>query len=345
VSNVCSLVVQTSFLGDTVLTTPLLATLAERGPVDVVVRPDAAALLTGHPAVRDLLVYDKRGRDRGLGGLRRLAQAIRWRADGSARGTTVAYLAQQSWRSALLVRLAGVPVRVGWTTAPSRRLYTHAVAYDASLQHAARCGALAWYAEHGPSSAVPRPSLFPAANDIEAARALIGSTDTRPLVVLAPSSVWGTKRWPYYPELAQALAADYRIAVIGSAADRVLSAAIVAAAPDSLDATGRLSLLGTAALLQQAQALVTNDSVPLHLASAMNTPTVALFGPTVPAFGFGPLATFASVVEHDALACRPCHAHGPAVCPLGHFRCMRELPVTRVVQAIHALLQRAGGRR
>ncbi len=337
----CALVVQTSFLGDTVLTTPLLATLAQRGPVDVVVRPDAAALLMGHPAVRDVLVYDKRGRDRGVGGLRRLARTIRWRADGSARGTTVAYLAQQSWRSALLVRLAGVPVRVGWTSAPSRALYTHAVPWDPAQHFAARCWELAWYAGHGPSSAVPRPSLVPSASETEAAIALLGTTDARPLVVLAPSSVWGTKRWPYYPELAQALAPRARIAVIGSAADHALSAAIVHAAPASIDATGRLSLLGTAALLRQAQALVTNDSVPLHLASAMDTPTIALFGPTVPAFGFGPLATFASVLEHDTLACRPCHAHGPAVCPLGHFRCMRELPAARVVEAVDALLQRA----
>ena len=344
-SAVCSLVVQTSFLGDTVLTTPLIATLAERGPVDVLVRPDAAALLLGHPAIRDVIVFDKRGRDRGLRGIGRMAQAIRTRADGSARGTTHAYLAQQSWRSAALVWLARVPVRVGWRSASGRALYTQVVPWGEDLHYSARCWALAAATGRPSSPVVPRPVLCPSPEDTAQARAILGTDDDRALIVLAPSSVWGTKRWPYYPELAQALASRFRVAVIGSPADLALCAPIIAAAPNSILAAGRLSLLGTAALLRESQALVTNDSVPLHLASAMNTPTVSLFGPTVPAFGFGPLAMDAQVIEHPFLECRPCHAHGPAVCPLGHFRCMREIPVERVVRAVEAVLSSANARR
>jgi heptosyltransferase-2 len=76
----------------------------------------------------------------------------------------------------------------------------------------------------------------------------------------------------------------------------------------------------------------------MHLASAMETPTVAIFGPTVPAFGFGPLATRASVVGHESLPCRPCDRHGPQRCPLGHFRCMRELAPALVAERVRALL-------
>jgi heptosyltransferase-2 len=112
-----SLVVQTSFLGDTVLTTPLLTALAEHGPVDVIVRPDAAAILDGHPAVRDLLVFAKRGQDRGWGGIRRLAAQVRQRANGAPRQSTHAFLAQGSWRSALLPWLrAGL---LSWSLPPS----------------------------------------------------------------------------------------------------------------------------------------------------------------------------------------------------------------------------------
>ena len=84
--------------------------------------------------------------------------------------------------------------------------------------------------------------------------------------------------------------------------------------------------------------LVTNDSAPLHLASAMATPTVALFGPTVPTFGFGPLAPRHRVMETTGLDCRPCHAHGPATCPLGHFKCMRDLPAALVAAAVREML-------
>ena len=90
-------------------------------------------------------------------------------------------------------------------------------------------------------------------------------------------------------------------------------------------------------LIERCAALVTNDSAPLHLASAMGTPTVAIFGATVPAFGFGPLAARRAIAETAGLECRPCSSHGPQVCPLGHFKCMKELDAQRVLDAVHAV--------
>ena len=110
------------------------------------------------------------------------------------------------------------------------------------------------------------------------------------------------------------------------------------AAPGAIDATGRLSLLASAELIGRCRVLVSNDSAPMHLASAMGTPTVAIFGPTVPDFGFGPLAPGSMVVGHDALPCRPCDRHGPQRCPLGHHRCMRDLPPELVADRVRALL-------
>jgi heptosyltransferase-2 len=117
-----------------------------------------------------------------------------------------------------------------------------------------------------------------------------------------------------------------RVVVIGGVADRELAVEITAATDgQAIDATGRLSLLASAELIGRSAVLVTNDSAPLHLASAMNTPTLAIFGPTVPDFGFGPLAERAAVAGNTSLDCRPCDRHGPQRCPLGHWRCMREI--------------------
>jgi heptosyltransferase-2 len=159
-------------------------------------------------------------------------------------------------------------------------------------------------------------------------------------VALAPGSVWATKRWPFYSALAMALVEETRIVVVGSKDDAPLARAIRDAAGEErvIDATGRLSLLASAELISRATAIVTNDSAPLHLASAMGTPTVAIYGPTIPEFGFGPLAPQASVVQHDELACKPCDRHGPQRCPLGHWRCMRELSVARVANIVSAYL-------
>lgn len=113
---------------------------------------------------------------------------------------------------------------------------------------------------------------------------------------------------------------------------------MVAAAPGRAhSAAGGLSLRASAALIARAAVLVTNDSAPLHLATAVGTPIVALFGPTVTAFGFGPRGARDRVVEHASLVCRPCSAHGPMTCPLGHHRCMRELSVESVATAVAAV--------
>jgi heptosyltransferase-2 len=330
-----SLVIQTSFLGDTVLTTPLLAQLANRGPVDVVTTPAAAVLLANHPAVRTVIPYDKRGADRGIVGLWRLARRLR------AAGYDIAFLAQGSWRSAALALLAGIPNRVGFTTSAGRLLYTKQVPYRDDLHHAARLLTLSRPNGREPTTAELRPSLAPGEPERRVVDELLAAAGVRagePLVALAPGSVWATKRWPYFPELAAELGSDARVVIVGSAGDAPLATAIVAAAPSAIDTTGQLSLLASAELIGRCAALVTNDSAPLHLASAMGTPTVALFGPTVPDFGFGPLAPRASVVGHDTLPCRPCDRHGPAVCPLGHHRCMRELSPTLVAERTRALL-------
>lgn len=340
-----SAVLQTSFLGDMVLTTPLLERLSGEGLVHVVATPANAALLANHPAVASVIVFDKRGADGGLGGLRRVAKRLR------AVGAQRAYLAQGSSRTAALAWLAGIPERIGFATSGGRLFTTRRVPYDLTLHHAARLWQLANPPGAPTAPAALRPSLYPGAAEHEAMSRLLqayGVRDDEPLVALAPGSVWATKRWPSYDQLAAELLEspalrDARIVVLGAAGDAPLAQAIGAAVASTggaptVDATGQLSLLGSAALLSRCRVLVSNDSAPLHLASAMNTPTVALFGPTVPALGFGPLAERQRVVQHDALACRPCHAHGPMHCPLGHWRCMRDLPPQQVSEAVQRLI-------
>jgi heptosyltransferase II len=330
-----SVVIQTSFLGDTILTTPLLVQLANRGPVDVVTTPAAASVLTGHPAVRSVIVYDKRGAHAGLFGLTTLAARLR------ATGYDVAYLAQGSLRSAMLAFLARVPERIGFGTSAGRWLYTTKVAYRDDLHHAARLLLLSRPNGRVPTAEESRPSLAPGPAERELVDDLLrrnGVAAGERMIALAPGSVWATKRWPYYRELAEQLAGIGRIVVVGGHDDSPLAAEIRTAAPDAIDATGVLPMLGSAELIGRCAAIVTNDSSPLHLASAMGTPTVAIFGPTVPEFGFGPLARSRVVVGHESLACRPCHRHGPRRCPLTHFRCMRELTPELVAEHTRRLI-------
>jgi heptosyltransferase II len=330
-----SLVIQTSFLGDTILTTPLLSQLANRGPVDVVTTAAAAPVLAGHPAVRTVIAYDKRGADSGLFGFLRMARRLR-----EAR-YDAAFLAQGSLRSALLAFAARVPTRIGFATSAGSALYTTKIAYRDDLHHAARLVQLSRPNGREPSDDETRPSLAPGEGEREMVTALLargGVADGERLIALAPGSVWATKRWPYYAELAKLLASDGRIVVVGGPGDSPLASEIRSVVPSAIDATGTLTLLASAELIGRCAAIVTNDSAPLHLASAMGTPTVAIFGPTVPDFGFGPLSPAKIVVGHESLACRPCDRHGPRRCPLTHFRCMRELTPELVAERARTIL-------
>jgi heptosyltransferase-2 len=218
--------------------------------------------------------------------------------------------------------------------------YTRCVPFRRDRHHAERLLRLALPDVDAIDPTRLRPQLYPGDAEREAVDTLLGRAPNElPLVALAPGSVWATKRWPYYAELAAALREHTRFVIVGSADDAALAAAIVRASEEAaIDTTGRLTLLGSAELIRRCRALVTNDSAPLHLASGMNTPTIAVFGPTVPAFGFGPLAERSAVAEHRALDCRPCHPHGPRECPLGHWRCMRELTVDDVMARLTPLL-------
>ncbi len=324
-----ALVIQTAFLGDVVLTTPLLEALARRaGPVDVVTTPAALPLIETHPGVRRAIPYDKRGRDRGVAPFLALARALR------AERYEAAYLPHRSLRSAALAWLARIPRRVGFHDGWPL-LYTEVRHRPAGGHESDR---LLTLAGEPPHSIVPRLSATPA--DEAAVDAWLGAAGglAGGFVALAPGSIWGTKRWPYYHDLAERLARREGIVVVGGAEDAGLASEITAAVGRSggraLSACGQLTLRQCAVLIARARLLITNDSAPLHLATAMGTPVVAVFGPTIPEFGFGPVRETDVSVGLVGLACRPCSDHGPPACPLGHHRCMRELSVDRVLAAI-----------
>jgi heptosyltransferase-2 len=326
------LIIQTAFPGDVILSTPLIRRAAERlgAPVDVLTIPPAAEVLANNPHIRDVIVFDKKGGERGLRALWQLAQRLRMRRYHTA------YLAQASYRSAFLAWAARIPRRIGFRTAKPRWLYTHVVFPLGEVHQIERLLALA---DGAPERR--EPEIYPSAGDRAAVDALLAEAGiSAPFIALAPGSAWGTKRWPFFPELARALAQDLPLAIVGGAGDRADARAIKVALGNLpvADGTGRLTLLQSGELIRRAAVLVANDSAPVHLASATRTPTVEIYGPTVPQFGFAARALHSRLVEPDPLACRPCHHHGPAVCPLVHHRCMRDTPVGAVLAEVRTVV-------
>jgi heptosyltransferase II len=192
------------------------------------------------------------------------------------------------------------------------------------------------------------PRLYPDAADRARAEALlreVGWDGAERLIALAPGARWATKRWP--AERWEAVCA--RLAregigfpiLLGGPEDRGLCRKVLRASEGrGGEVAGRTSPLETGAVLERCAALVTNDSAPLHLAVAVGTPVVALFGPTVRGFGFYPLGPQDAVLEQE-LACRPCSLHGGEHCPLRHHRCLVEVSAGAVLEAVAGLIRRA----
>lgn len=339
------LVVQTAFAGDVVLVLPLCQALHDKFPgagIVVVTIPAAEGLLAGHPAVQGVIVYDKRGADTGFRGLIRTVRRVR------AAGFDAAMMPHRSLRSALLCRLAGIPVRIGFDRSPGRFLQTHTVRYVPADHETQRNLSLAAPLGVAPAGPV-LPRLYPSAADRLAVDAFmhrsfgeLSARGARAPVAVAPGSVWNTKRWleSGFISLVRSLLEEGRpVVLVGGAADRSLCARIRAAVPDSrvADSSGRFSLLESAELIGRCAALVSNDSAPMHLAVAVGTPVVAIFGPTLPSFGFAPLGPRDRVVETTGLACRPCSIHGGTRCPTGTFDCMNRISAARVLDELRPL--------
>ena len=329
------LVIQTAFVGDLVLSTPLIEAARTRlgaGRVGAVVRPETANLLRNNPHVDDIVIYDKKGLQKGPLELLRLARGLRGASFDAA------LIPHRSFRSALLAYLAGVPVRVGFDRSAGRMLLTDRVRYRAVHEVERNLSLLAsWEVD---TDGI-HPALYPDDHDRKRVDSLMreaGVAPTEPICGVSPGSVWATKRWlpGRFAELIHRLAETYgyRAVLFGSAEDRPLCAEIAAeSGVDPLNTAGQLTLLQSAALAARCAAVVSNDTGMGHVAAAMNTPVVAVFGPTVPAFGFVPYGHGHRVVE-TPLDCRPCSSHGGDRCPIGTHDCMRGIIAEQVVESV-----------
>ena len=329
------LVVQTSFLGDVVLTTPLITALRERlrpRRLSVLVRPEAVPLVATHPDVDDVLVDDKRGGDRGARGLLRTARRLR------RERFDLVVSPHRSLRTALLLAAARIPYRVGFRQSRGALFYHARVTRERERHDVERNLALV-----APFGAVPtRVRLHvPVAPAARARAAALLPSGPGPLVGVAPGSVWATKRWSAegYAAVVAALAADgARCVILGGAEERGLAEDIRARAGGRATVlAGETDVAALVAVVDRLALLIANDSAPMHVACARGVPVVAVFCATTPALGYGPYGTRAAVVEAD-LACRPCARHGGRRCPRGTEDCMRLVSTVAVLAASRAAL-------
>jgi lipopolysaccharide heptosyltransferase II len=324
------LIIQTAFIGDVILATGVIEKLSSFYPqaqLDFLVRKGNEGLLTGHPKIHKLLVWDKKKNK--VKNLLSLIGEVR-----EEKYDLVVNL-QRFFASGLITSLSKGKMTVGYDKNPLSIFFTfkgkHIIG-DKSVHEVDRNQQLiAKFTD----SITAKPKLYPSTSDFQ--NTLQYKSES--YICVAPASVWFTKQYPEdkWVELLMALPETKNIYLLGSPQDKELCMRIAEKAKNKniTDLSGKLSLLQSAALIKDAEMNYVNDSAPMHIASAMNAPVCAVYCSTIPEFGFGPLSDRSFVVETETLlACRPCGLHGYKSCPEGHFRCAHEINVLQLLKIL-----------
>jgi heptosyltransferase II len=325
------LVVPYMWIGDFVRCHSVVKLLKARfpdRPVDVLSTTLCAPLTDYMPGLRQAVVVDLPRSRIALKHQLALARRLSQENYGSV------LVMPRTWKSALAPFMARIPERIGFVGEMRFMLLNDIRRGEKKLPRMVdRCAALALPPAAAPPSEWPLPELEVARGEIETWRRRLGlNFDSRPVVVLAPGAVGPSKRWRAsdYAALARRLIAeDFAVWVVGGPEEKSLAAAIIGET-GARDLTGH-DLHNAILALAAASVAVSNDSGLLHVAAALGTPAIGIFGPTSP-WHWAPLNPLAATIESKTeVECRPCHK---PVCRFGHHRCMVEIPPEQVLAAV-----------
>ena len=341
--------IQTAYLGDIVLTTAALRLAAQKFPQArqfLITTSIGKLALHQQDYLTDIFVLDKSSRNLWRT-FREVKQALAPQCLSAE--TTVMLKPHLSLRSALLAKYLGFTT-ITFSDSALALLAAKKIKRDDSQHITTRIAALlAPLKVTAADIARAKPYLAAGEPSDNIPPALRHFTGKR--IAIAPGSQWGTKMWPItgYQELCAMIFANLphaAVVVLGNQQETYLGAVLdrqFAPHNNYWNLSGKTSLDDLLYLIPHSSLIVTNDNAIAHYSSAFNVATVMIFGPTVPAFGFTPLADRHAIVETArALDCRPCSSHGPRRCPRKHFQCMRSISAAQVFQQVARLLDDTG---
>ncbi|MBD67075.1 MAG: heptosyltransferase [Halobacteriovoraceae bacterium] len=327
------LIIQTAFIGDVILATSLIETVKEHFPhsrIDFLLRKGNESLLANSPQINKVHIWDKK---RKLGSLIENIKNIR-----QEKYDYVINI-QRFFNSGLMTALSGGKKTIGFDKNPLSFLFHHKVTHlipdqqeGKPLHEVERNQKLLKAILPDLKISPQRPKLYFSEVEENKIKTLHLPQD---YLVMAPASVWYTKQFhkDKWQELIAQVSQMYKVYLIGAPSDNELVSSLMQENCENL--CGKLSLLESAMLMKNAKRVFVNDSAPLHLASAVNAPTTAIYCSTIPEFGYFPLAEQSIIIQRDPrLECMPCGLHGKAACPLGHFKCSFDIEIDRLIATI-----------
>lgn len=313
------LIIQTAFIGDVILSTPIIEKLHTRYPqakIDFLLRKGNEGLFENHPFLNQIIIWDKKA-EKYLNLLRTVLKIRRNKYD-------LVINLQRFASTGLLCGLSKGKEKIGFSENPLSFLFHKKIKYGfqqnkINRHEVERCHELIRSLTDDIPAAM---KLYPN----QKAYDRVKTFKEKKYIVICPASVWFTKQYPAekWVDLINSMHVKLDVYLLGGSDDEKLCQEISNQSRNHSvrNLAGKLSFLETAALMVNAEMCYVNDSGPMHIASAMNAPTTAIFLSTVPSFGFGPRSENAKVIEtSEKLECRPCGVHGHQACPKGHFKC------------------------
>ena len=320
------LIIQTAFIGDAILASALVEQLHSTFPnaaVTILVRKGNEGIYTNHPFLKETLTWNKKvGKYRNL--IKLLFKIRKNKYD-------LVVNCHRFFSSSLLTVCSDATHKAGYKQTPFSFLLDYAPlhTFGDGKHEVERYNQLV---EDITESNVTRPKIYPSTADIEK----IKPYQNTQYVCIAPSSVWFTKQLPQHKwiELCNGIPETTAIYILGSRADIDLANTILQQVKrgNIFSLCGKLSLLQSAALMQNAAMNYVNDSAPLHLASATQAPVTVFYCSTVKNFGFYPLSPNSTIIDAGQMDCRPCGIHGFKTCPKGHFNCGNSIDIQQVIR-------------
>ena len=317
------LIIQTAFLGDAILTTPLISSLYNTNDdcdIDIICDVRGLPIFETNPYLNRIIVFNK-SQNKWLNFIR-IVRIIR------NENYDCILLPHRSFTSALAARLAKTSCRIGFNKSKFSFLYSNIIKYQQKHEIERNLDLLYPLAKEYKFS---HPEIFPLEKEIQKVGSLIKKNGLDDFVAIAPGTKWKTKQWlpEYFKRLALYILLDAelpdKIVIIGGKEDIALCRYISNDKKNIYNFCGKLSIRESYQLIKNAKFIVCNDSASVHLGSAAQIKVVVIYGSTVPEFGFYPYGENHIIIENNNLKCRPCGIHGHQKCPKGHFKCIMEI--------------------
>ena len=332
------LVVQTAFIGDSVLTLPLIQSLSSLFPsslIDVISAPASEEIFKASPFVHKVIVYDKRGADKSLISIFHFAGRIR------NEKYSVIYSPHRSLRTAMLVKLSGVKETYGFSNSSLSRLYRNVIPYHGRLHEVQRNLSLTGCYKEGDEWKI-KPEIQSDEKTVRKIDGILYGYEGRKFATVAPGSVWETKKYPverYKGIVEFLLGRGIKVFLIGAKSDRALCDELSAGhAGDVVNVAGNLTITESVELLRRCSVLICNDSAPAHFGMAAGIAVLTIYCSTVPDFGFYPYNEKSRIMNFDELKCKPCGIHGHKKCPVKSFDCAYKISESEVNDIIAEML-------